>query len=179
MNGDYCMTTHPKISDSIERAVEILRAGGVIAVPTDTVYGIAANALDADAVARVFALKGRADTSPSPLLAADADDLFRYGVGVSDDAAALARAFWPGGLTIVVRRAERVPAIVTGGLDTVGLARAGSSSAARAVGGAGGADNGNVRQRERDAAVDIGVRSRRRAWGWVGYGVRRRATSGV
>ena len=115
------MTTHPKISDSIERAVEILRAGGVIAVPTDTVYGIAANALDADAVARVFALKGRADTSPSPLLAADADDLYRYGVGVSDDAAALARAFWPGGLTIVVRRAERVPAIVTGGLDTVGL----------------------------------------------------------
>ena len=115
------MTTHPKISDSIERAAEILRAGGVVAVPTDTVYGIAANALDVNAIARVFALKGRADTSPSPLLVADADDLFRYGVCVSDDAAALARAFWPGGLTIVVRRAERVPAVATGGLDTVGL----------------------------------------------------------
>ena len=115
------MTAHPKISDSLERAIEIVRGGGVIAVPTDTVYGVAANALDADAVRRVFALKGRADTSPSPLLVADADDLFRYAVEVSDDAAALARAFWPGGLTIVARRAERVPAIVTGGLDTVGL----------------------------------------------------------
>ena len=115
------MGDRSKISDSLERAVEILRAGGVIAIPTDTVYGIAANALDVNAVSRVFALKGRADTSPAPVLVADADDLFRYGIGVSDDAAALARAFWPGGLTIVVRRSERIPSIVTGGLDTVGL----------------------------------------------------------
>ena len=110
-----------KISDSLERAIEIVRGGGVIAVPTDTVYGIAANALDVNAVSRVFALKGRADTSPAPALVADADDLFKYAVEVSDDAIALARAFWPGGLTIVARRAEIIPSVVTGGLDTVGL----------------------------------------------------------
>lgn len=115
------MTAQAKISDSLERAVEILRAGGVIAIPTDTVYGIAANALDVDAVRRVFELKGRADTSPSPVLIADAEDLFRYADEVSDDAIALARAFWPGGLTIVARRSERIPAMVAGGLDTVGL----------------------------------------------------------
>ena len=115
------MTAQAKISDSLERAVEILRAGGVIAIPTDTVYGIAANALDVDAVRRVFELKGRADTSPSPVLIADAEDLFRYAEDVSEDAIALARAFWPGGLTIVARRSERIPSIVAGGLDTVGL----------------------------------------------------------
>ncbi len=115
------MIAQAKISDSLERAVDILRAGGVIAIPTDTVYGIAANALDVDAVRRVFELKGRADTSPSPVLIADAEDLFRYAEDVSNDAIALARAFWPGGLTIVARRSDRIPAIVAGGLDTVGL----------------------------------------------------------
>lgn len=109
------------LSASIDRAVDILSQGGVIGIPTDTVYGIAANALDEDAVDRVFGLKGREDTSPIPVLIGEVDDLLRYGVDVTDEAIALAEAFWPGQLTIVVSKSDSIPLTVSGGLDTVGL----------------------------------------------------------
>ena len=109
------------LSTSIDRAVAILQRGGVIGIPTDTVYGIAANALDEEAVARVFRLKSREDTSPIPVLIGEVDDLFRYGTDISDEAVALAEAFWPGQLTIVVSKSDRIPYVVSGGLDTVGL----------------------------------------------------------
>jgi L-threonylcarbamoyladenylate synthase len=109
------------LSTSIDRAVDILRRGGVISIPTDTVYGVAANALDENAVDRVFRIKGREDSSPIPVLIGEVDDLFTYGEDVPPEAMALARAFWPGRLTIVVRKSGIVPSIVSGGLDTVGL----------------------------------------------------------
>ncbi len=109
------------LSTSIDRAVAILQRGGVIGIPTDTVYGIAANALDEEAVGRVFWLKSREDTSPIPVLIGEVDDLFRYGTDISDEAVALAEAFWPGQLTIVVSKSDRIPYVVSGGLDTVGL----------------------------------------------------------
>ena len=97
------------LSTSLDQAVAVLRRGGVIGIPTDTVYGIAANALDEDAVDRVFTLKGREDTSPIPVLIGEVADLFRYGTHVTDEAVALAEAFWPGQLTIVVSKSDLIP----------------------------------------------------------------------
>ncbi len=109
------------LSTSLQQAIDILRNGGVIGIPTDTVYGVAANALDVQAVDKVFNLKARDDTSPIPVLVGDVDDLHKYGREVSDEAVALAEAFWPGQLTIVVPKSGIIPLVVSGGLDTVGL----------------------------------------------------------
>ena len=110
-----------EVSRSFDRALDVLSAGGVIGIPTDTVYGIAANALNECAVNRVFAVKGREDTSPIPVLVGDVEDLFKYGRDIPDEAVDLARAFWPGQLTIVVSRSDRISRLVTGGRETVGL----------------------------------------------------------
>lgn len=109
------------LSSSIQQAIDILLNGGVVGIPTDTVYGVAANALDADAVDKVFNLKGREDTSPIPVLVGEVDDLHKYGREVSDEAITLAKVFWPGRLTIVVPKSDIIPLVVSGGLDTVGL----------------------------------------------------------
>lgn len=106
---------------AVKRAVGLLRAGEVVALPTETVYGLAANALDADAVARIFAAKGRPAHNPVIVHVADVA-MARHCAGEWTDAAErLARAFWPGPLTIVVRRGAGIPDVVTAGGDTVGL----------------------------------------------------------
>ena len=109
------------LSTSISRAVEILSGGGVIALPTDTLYGISANALDADAASKVFGVKGREERSPLPIFVSDSGDLCKYGRDVPDIAVRLAEAFWPGKLTIVVGKSDQIPDVVSGGLNTVGL----------------------------------------------------------
>ncbi len=109
------------LSTSLQQAIDILESGGVIGIPTDTVYGIAANALDEDAVDKVFSLKGREDTSPIPVLVGEVEDLLKYAREVPEGAIALAEAFWPGQLTIVVTKSDIIPTVVSGGLDTVGL----------------------------------------------------------
>ena len=109
------------LSTSLKQAIDILRNGGVVGIPTDTVYGVAANALDEKAVDKVFDLKGREDTSPIPVLIGQVEDLYRYGREIPDQAIELARAFWPGQMTIVVPKADIIPSVVSGGLDTVGL----------------------------------------------------------
>lgn len=108
-------------STSTTQAVHTLRDGGVIALPTDTLYGISANALDETAAAKVFSVKGREERSPLPIFLSDPDDLFRYGRDVPAAAVRLAEKFWPGKLTIVVKKSDLIPAVVSGGLDTVGL----------------------------------------------------------
>ena len=107
--------------EQIATCADILRRGGVAAIPTDTLYGLAACALNEAAVERVFALKGRAQAEPLPLLLADAEDIDRYAVDVPDLARALAERFWPGALTLVLQRADVIPDIVSGGLDSVAL----------------------------------------------------------
>ena len=109
------------LSTSLKQAIDILRNGGVVGIPTDTVYGVAANALDEKAVDKVFDLKGREDTSPIPVLIGQVEDLYRYGREIPNEAIELARAFWPGQMTIVVPKADIIPSVVSGGLDTVGL----------------------------------------------------------
>jgi L-threonylcarbamoyladenylate synthase len=107
--------------DAIRRAADVLRAGGLVAFPTETVYGLGANALDAAAVGRIFTAKGRPATNPVIVHVADAEQV---GLVVSDwprAAAQLAAKFWPGPLTVVVAKWRDVPDAVTAGGPTVGV----------------------------------------------------------
>ena len=103
------------------RAVEILTAGGLVAYPTDTLYGLGANAFLEPAVAKVFAVKRRPPDQPLPLLLADAGQLDWVAQDIPEIARRLADAYWPGALTLVVPRAACVPLLVTGGAPTVGV----------------------------------------------------------
>jgi len=105
----------------IERAVEMLKSGGLVAFPTDTVYGIGANAFNKDAVERIFTAKGRDSKKPLQVLIADKDDLNFIVEKQSDTLHRLAEKFFPGALTIVVSAKEDFPRWVTCGLDTVGV----------------------------------------------------------
>ena len=105
----------------IDAAVRILKNGGVVAVPTDTLYGLAANPFDEAAVKRVFRLKGRSRTVALPLLLAEADDISKYARAVPDLAWAMVKHFWPGTLTVVLKKSDAVPGLVSGGADTVAL----------------------------------------------------------
>ncbi len=109
------------LQEQVRAAVRVLRSGGVVAIPTDTLYGLAACALDEQAVRRIFRLKGRPEGMALPLLVAYAGDLDRYSMDVPEIARALAERFWPGALTLVLRKASIIPDVVTGGKPTVGL----------------------------------------------------------
>jgi len=111
----------PDGTDARNEAARVLLAGGVIAVPTDTVYGIAVALATPGGIERLFAAKSRPPDKAIALLLADADQAPEIGV-LSGSAAALAREFWPGGLTLVVpRRVDRpLPAALTGGADAPG-----------------------------------------------------------
>lgn len=102
-------------------AAEILRRGGLLGIPTETVYGLGANGLNPDAVGRIFAAKGRPQDNPLILHIPSADWLERYCGDIPDTAYALAERFWPGPLTMVLQRKRVVPDVVTAGLDTVGM----------------------------------------------------------
>jgi L-threonylcarbamoyladenylate synthase len=109
-------------ANDVARAVNALRAGELVAFPTETVYGLGADAANVEAVRRLFAVKGRPSDHPVIVHVARAEQVDDLGRDVPDAARQLAAAFWPGPLTIVVRRnLERVVPEVTGGLDSVGL----------------------------------------------------------
>ena len=103
------------------QAAQILRKGGLVGIPTETVYGLGANGLDPDAVAHIFQAKGRPQDNPLILHIPSADHLERYCTEIPDSAYALARAYWPGPLTMILQRKPIVPDVVTAGLDTVGM----------------------------------------------------------
>lgn len=105
----------------VERAAALIRAGRLVAFPTETVYGLGANALDADAVARIFAVKGRPRSSPVIVHVASVEMARGLAAEWPEAAEVLARRYWPGPLTLVVRKTAQVPDIVTAGLATVGL----------------------------------------------------------
>ena len=104
-----------------ERAAAILREGGLLGIPTETVYGLGANGLDGAAVERIFAAKGRPQDNPLILHIPSADWLERYCADIPPAAYRLAEAFWPGPMTMILRRKPIVPDVVTAGLDTVGM----------------------------------------------------------
>ncbi len=105
----------------IERAVRILREGGLVAFPTETVYGLGADARNEEAVGRIFEAKGRPADHPLIVHLPGASHLDGWAARVPDAARALAARFWPGPLTIIVEKADDVPPAVTGGQSTVGL----------------------------------------------------------
>lgn len=107
--------------DVVADAVEVLRRGGVIALPTETVYGLAADVANEAAIARVFAIKGRPAEHPLIAHVHGADALEGYVAEVTPALRALAARFWPGPLTAIVARGPRTPRTVTGGQDTVAV----------------------------------------------------------
>lgn len=104
-----------------ERAAAVLAAGGLVAVPTETVYGLAADATNESAVQRVFEVKGRPAGHPLIVHVCGLSMLSSCVADVPEDARRLAEAFWPGPLTIVLHRSALIPEVVTGGLSTVGV----------------------------------------------------------
>ena len=117
------LRVHPAVPDpeAIRRAAQAIRRGELVAFPTETVYGLAAAAFDADAVARVFEVKGRPANNPLPVQVGSADDISGVAVDIPDAAWELIRRFMPGPLTIVLRASPDLPETVTAGTGTVGV----------------------------------------------------------
>ncbi|MFT4173073.1 MAG: L-threonylcarbamoyladenylate synthase [Rhodocyclaceae bacterium] len=105
----------------IAHAAALLRAGQLVALPTETVYGLGADASNPEAAAKVFAAKNRPADHPLIVHLADAQQMTTWARAIPKEAIALARAFWPGPLTMILLREDDVPDAVTGGQDTVGL----------------------------------------------------------
>lgn len=109
------------LDDNIELCADIIRSGGLIGIPTETVYGLGANALDADAVSGIFAAKGRQPDNPLIVHIASLSDINLIVRDVPDVFMVLSDAFWPGPLTLIMKKSEAVPDVVTAGLDTVAV----------------------------------------------------------
>jgi L-threonylcarbamoyladenylate synthase len=108
-------------NDALDKAVRTLREGGLVAMPTETVYGLAADAKNPEALRKIFHAKGRPMDHPLIVHVADISQLNEWAVDVSDDALRLAEAFWPGPLTLILKKASSVSDSVTGGQETVGI----------------------------------------------------------
>src|SRR5436190_1865041 len=132
--GTAILSVDPADPDpaAIRRAADLIRAGRLVAFPTETVYGLGANALDAAAVGRVFEAKGRPATNPVIVHVADADRVRDVAAAWPEAAARLAARFWPGPLTVVVPRRAEVPDVVTAGGPTVAV-RCPAHAVARAL----------------------------------------------
>ena len=123
--------------DRIRRAGDIIKEGGLVAFPTETVYGLGGDALDADSSRKIYAAKGRPSDNPLIVHIADFADLEKIVTEVPKEAVQLADAFWPGPLTMILNKNEKVPYETTGGMDTVAI-RMPSHPVARAFIRAGG-----------------------------------------
>ena len=122
MNTRYFTISDPARSGAaVEQAAEILRRGGLLAIPTETVYGLGADGLNAEAVRHIFEAKGRPQDNPLILHIPEAGWLARYCKDVPETAYRLAERFWPGPLTMILPKADCVPLVTTGGLETVGM----------------------------------------------------------
>ena len=109
------------MSDEARRAAEILRRGGLVAFPTETVYGLGADASNAKAVARLYAVKGRPSDHPVIVHFASSQDAFLWAREAPQAAQVLAAKFWPGPLTLILKRSEKAKDFISGGQDSVGL----------------------------------------------------------
>ena len=111
----------PDAAEIIQKAAEILQAGGLVAFPTETVYGLGGNGLDAEACKKIYLAKGRPSDNPLILHISELSELSPIVREISEKAKLVMDAFWPGPLTLVFRKADIVPAQATGGLDTVAV----------------------------------------------------------
>ena len=108
-------------ADAMVRAAEVLASGALVAFPTETVYGLGADATNADAVARIYEVKGRPADHPLIVHIADMQEIAQWSADIPDYAIALARAFWPGPMTLILKRSTLAKDFITGGQETVGL----------------------------------------------------------
>jgi L-threonylcarbamoyladenylate synthase len=108
-------------ADTLSNAAESLKSGALVAFPTETVYGLGADASNENAVARIYEVKGRPQDHPLILHLASMNDITYWTEEISDYAIALARSFWPGPMTLIFKRSEAAKDFVTGGQETVGL----------------------------------------------------------
>lgn len=107
--------------EELDKACDILKVGGLVAIPTETVYGLGGDALSPEAAHKIYAAKGRPSDNPLIVHIADMESLYDVAETVSEKAKALAEAFWPGPLTMIFLKKEKVPASTTGGLNTVAV----------------------------------------------------------
>lgn len=107
--------------DDLKKASEIIKSGGLVAFPTETVYGLGADALNADAAKKIYEAKGRPSDNPLIVHIADINDLNVIARDIPEEAYKLAEVFWPGPLTIILNKKDIVPYSTTGGLDTVAI----------------------------------------------------------
>jgi L-threonylcarbamoyladenylate synthase len=122
MMREFCMTFLSQCSaDNVASAAAALKAGSLIAFPTETVYGLGADAENAEAIARIYATKGRPNDHPLIVHIGSIDGMNDWAGDVPEYAIKLAREFWPGPLTLVVNRSDRAKDFITGGQGTVGL----------------------------------------------------------
>ena len=120
------------MNEKIRDAARILRAGNLVAFPTETVYGLGADASSAAAVAKLYAAKGRPADHPVIIHFKDSASAFEWGRNIPEEAKTLSRKFWPGPLTLILKRSDKAKDFVTGGQDTVGV-RVPSHPVARAL----------------------------------------------
>ncbi len=121
MNTEYLSVKDAGSEENLQRAADIICSGGLVAIPTETVYGLGASALIDEAVARIFEVKGRPQDNPLIIHVHGAEALDKWCSEVPDTAYALAEKFWPGPLTMVLKKKPCVPERVTAGMDTVGV----------------------------------------------------------
>ncbi len=110
-----------KYDKELDRASDVIKRGGLVAFPTETVYGLGGDGLLSDASKRIYEAKGRPSDNPLILHIADRDDVYKLAADVSDNAVKLMDAFWPGPMTLVFKKTAIVPYETTGGLDTVAI----------------------------------------------------------
>lgn len=118
--------------DSINYAAELLKRGEVVGIPTETVYGLGANAFDETAVRKIFSAKGRPADNPLIVHVSDTEQISELMLKVPPLALECAKRFWPGPLTMIMPKSNRIPTVTSGGLDTVGI-RMPSHKTARAI----------------------------------------------
>lgn len=119
MNYDTQMLSSS--DEDIDKAAKLLREGGVVGIPTETVYGLAADAQNSSAVSEIFKAKGRPQDNPLIVHIGEFSDIYKYVTEVPENALKLAEAFWPGPLTMVLPKKDIIPMTTSGGLDTVGI----------------------------------------------------------
>ena len=129
----------PADAEAIEKAATLLRSGGLVAFPTETVYGLGADAANPAAVRGIFAAKGRPVDHPLIVHLAQPGELSKWAAEIPDSAWRLAEAFWPGPLTLILRRAGGASHLLTGGRETIGLRVPGHPIARQLLGRIGGA----------------------------------------
>ena len=122
----------PVSPESIEEAAQLIRDGELVGMPTETVYGLGANALDETAVRKIFAAKGRPADNPLIVHVSCLDEIVPLVKYIPESAKRLMEAFWPGPMTLILPKSDAIPSVVSAGLDTVGI-RLPQSEAARAL----------------------------------------------